>query len=159
MSARRKGKGKTKGDSSTGFKLEVVFFELGLPLGVGLDDFNIVQELGQDGSAEVGGMQAGDRVTHVDGREVRNGIADVADALDRTQAVHTVLAQRLAALPDGVSYLTVRIKPKNGGLGVGLTDGNIISEIIGGSACADDGRLQARHQSTVYNWLPLCATS
>ena len=122
--------------------LEPFVRALSLPLGVGLDEMNIVQEISTTGSAADGDLQVGDRLTHVDGQEVRDGKLDVAEAIDRSIEVHSLALQRTIIPEPGVSYLTVRLTPQNGSLGIGLTDSNVISELVRGSASDLDGRLE-----------------
>lgn len=123
--------------------LEVNLFEVALPLGVGLDELNIVREIRDNGNAAFSGMRLGDRIIYVDGTEARLGMFSVVDALDLSRQRHELVVQRLAVVPEGTSYITVRIRPKNGSLGLGLSDTNVVTELVKGSAAHDDGRLQA----------------
>eukprot|EP00966_Prymnesium_polylepis_P316564 7315016-Prymnesium_polylepis.2 len=131
--------------------LGTIVLELPLPLGIGLDELNVVQEIGKTGSAAEADLLIGDRVTHVDGMEVRDGKVDVAEALDRGRSNHVLVLQRLVDAEPGVAFLTVRLAPKNGSLGIGLTDRNVVSELVRGSASDDDGRLQIADELLVVN--------
>lgn len=154
---RRMSTGKSQMALLSGEKvLQPIFFELPLPLGVGLDELNVVQEIGESGSAASSGIEPNDRLSHVDGRDVRDGKLDVAEALDRSRSTHTLVLQRMVVPEPGVSYLTVRLTPKGGSLGIGLTEKNVISELVRDSASDLDGRLQVNAPREAAARQPSC---
>lgn len=122
--------------------LEPIILELPLPLGVGLDKTNVVAEINEFGSAISSNVRLEDRLIHVDGREVRAGRMQVVDAFDLSCSAHTIVLQRAVSPPPPVRFLTVRLHPRNGMLGIGTTRQNVLSEIVRGSAADLDGRLQ-----------------
>ena len=61
---------------------------LELPLGLGFTAANVVSEVLPSGSASDGRIRKGDRVTHVDGVDVRGGRRAMVDALEESRARH-----------------------------------------------------------------------
>ncbi|KAL1521140.1 hypothetical protein AB1Y20_022694 [Prymnesium parvum] len=143
---------KARKSSSDGEKvLETIVLELPLPLGIGLDELNVIAEVGQTGSGASHHLQLDDQLIYVDGKEVRHGKMDVAEAFDRSRSTHTVVLQRAVEPTPGVMYLTVRLTPIDGSVGIGLTESNVVNEVVRGSAADVDGRLQSDDELLVVN--------
>ena len=121
--------------------LVVCVAELALPLGIGLDDSNVVHQVNPGSGVECG-LKCGDRIIYVDGVDLRAGKEDVASALNRELPTHTIVWQRNAAAEDNKTYHVIHIKPIDGTLGLGLTDTNIVGDMVEGGAAAKAGTLK-----------------
>ena len=118
--------------------LKTIAMELCMPFGVGLDIYNTITEVFPEGQEH---WQVKDQIAWIDGTEVRKGCYKVSDALDKGRGKHQLIVQRMVPETPGIQHFTVRLQG-NPGLGIGLTEDNIISDLQPGGIAALEGRLQ-----------------
>ena len=126
---------------------EPIVAQLELPFEFQCDDQNMITKIAEDRA-----LREGDYITHVDDVEVRGGSKAVADAVDESRELHTVMAQRQSIRKKGTSTFTVRLSPEDGKLGIGCTETNVIRELYRGLAAEKDGRLQVRAAVASGQW-------
>jgi hypothetical protein len=114
--------------------------ELPLPLGIGLTDENVISEINPQASSAM--WQLGDRLIWADGREVRGGAMAVGQAIDPERHVHEFVLQRLTPPSTKEVTFMVRLTPEPGGLGIGLSKTNAITDLSPDKPAAKDGRLE-----------------
>lgn len=120
---------------------------LELPLGLGFTEANVVSEVLPSGSASDGRIRKGDRVTHVDGVDVRGGRRAMVDALEESRARHNqpVVTLRVEhaqgephrpPLRPGWLELVVALTLP---MGIGFDCLNVVAELEPGGSAYKDG--------------------
>ena len=56
---------------------------LPLPMGIGVDEGNVITEVDAGGAGYTQGLEVGDELLWLDGMEVRDGLVEIVEALDR----------------------------------------------------------------------------
>lgn len=122
--------------------LTTMSVELPLPLGIGLTSQNVISEL-QPSASRL--WQEGDRLCWADGQEVRGGGPGrtVGEKIDTSRKDHEFVIQRWVPNPVLTATFVVRLTGAPG-LGIGLTEQNLVTDLTAGLPAAIDGRLQVR---------------
>ena len=103
--------------------------QLGMPLGIGLNEKHILVEMDALGSAsEDGSLALGDQITSVDGIELSEETTFI-DALDRNAATHTLVAVRLALTVGQEWHWVKKTTQLALPMGIGLDANNLVSPI------------------------------
>ena len=103
--------------------------QLGMPLGIGLNEKHILVEMDASGSAsEDGSLALGDQITSVDGVELSEETTFI-DALDRNAATHTLVAVRLALTVGQEWHWVKKTTQLALPMGIGLDANNLVSPI------------------------------
>ena len=103
--------------------------QLGMPLGIGLNEKHILVEMDASGSAsEDGSLALGDKITSVDGIELSEETTFI-DALDRNAATHTLVAVRVALTVGQERHWVKKTTQLPLPMGIGLDANNLVSPI------------------------------
>ena len=122
---------------------------LTLPMGIGLDEQNVVTEVNAEGVASLSGLEVDDELLWVDGIEVRGGVVPITDAIDSSLTQHLIVLRRMDEIraathqpTDGswaqeIGPVELRLP-----MGIGVNKRHVILELSSTGSALHDGTLQ-----------------
>lgn len=123
---------------------------LPLPMGIGVDEANVITEVDAGGAGAAQGLEVGDELLWLDGMEVRDGLVPIVEALDREVVNHLVVLRRVDEIRPADQQPDVGFAQEIGPvelplpMGMGMNAEHIILELDAEGSAMHDGTLQAR---------------
>ena len=121
---------------------------LPLPMGIGVDEGNVITEVDAGGAGATQGLEVGDELLWLDGMEVRDGLVEIVEALDRGVVNHLVVLRRVDAIRPADQQPDVGFAQEIGPvelplpMGMGMNAAHVILELDAEGSAMHDGTLQ-----------------
>ena len=121
-----------------------------LPMGIGVDEANVITEVDPNGAGGQAGLEPNDELLWIDGMEVRGGEVPIVEAIDRDVDTHLLVLRRV----DDIRM--AEVQPEYGWaqeigpvelplpMGIGMNASHRVLELDGEGSAVHDGTLQAR---------------
>ena len=77
-------------------------------MGIGVDEGNVITEVDAGGAGATQGLEVGDELLWLDGMEVRDGLVEIVEALDRGVVNHLVVLRRVDAIRPADQHWTMQ---------------------------------------------------
>ena len=117
-------------------------------MGIGVDEGNVITEVDAGGAGATQGLEVGDELLWLDGMEVRDGLVEIVEALDRGVVNHLVVLRRVNAIRPAIQQPDVGFAQEIGPvelqlpMGMVMNAAYVILELDAEGSAMHDGTLQ-----------------